>query len=341
MTLPSPKVCRKIVQLHALIGSPNANEAEAARQKLTEVLAKHGLTWNDLPRILSAIQAADERPRDRSSSGATSTTATDGVPEVNVLDLVLRLLEQHISITPEEHLAVALWILHAWLFDRFPITRRLALLSPVRGCGKTVLLCLIQLLPKNSPVFAASREQIRRWVATCSLVHDPEIPMALRNRAADNWRPLISMAESLGHGDEARAAATKLSANRLYEDVGVTLLEDIRAVFEELGVDRIASALLVSKLINLNDGAWAEWRGPRDDRPPRKLTQGELARLLRDFQIRPRTIWPKERQSSDRSSRGYLRSQFEAAWRAYCTSADTPTQAPKIIDVPKTAGASS
>jgi hypothetical protein len=448
MTLPSPKICRKIVQLHALIGSPNANEAEAARQKLTEVLVKHGLTWNDLPRILSAIQDADGRPGDRNTNAAPSPK-TDAVPEFNVLDLLLGLLEKYISITSEERMAVALWILHAWVFDRFTITPRLALLSPVRGCGKTVLLCLIKLLladafrtdnatpaalyhhldrhpyaallvdegdnldllrnpilravfnaghrsggsidrfiggrprkfhvfaplaiaaigtlplpllhrsvainmqrpsgettlerlDERSPIFGPLREQIRRWAATCSLTPDPDMPMALRNRAADNWRLLISIAESLGHGDEARVAATKLSSNRLYEDVAVILLEDIRAVFDELKVDRIASVLLVSKLVSLNDGAWAEWRGPKDDRPPHKLTQGELATLLRDFQIRPKTVWPRGRQSGDRSSRGYLRSQFEAAWRAYCPSADTATQPPKVIDLPHraTAGAS-
>jgi hypothetical protein len=69
-----------------------------------------------------------------------------------------------------------------------------------------------------------------------------------------------------------------------------------------------------------SDGFWGEWRGPNDERPPRKLTQGELARLLRPFQIRARTIWPPQRRPGDRSKRGYLRSQFEAAWRAYCAS---------------------
>jgi hypothetical protein len=38
---------------------------------------------------------------------------------------------------------------------------------------------------------------------------------------------------------------------------------------------------LVEALIGLGDGLWNEWRGPKDDRPPRKLTQGELSRLLR------------------------------------------------------------
>jgi hypothetical protein len=61
---------------------------------------------------------------------------------------------------------------------------------------------------------------------------------------------------------------------------------------------------------------WNEWHGRNDDWPPRKLTQGEL---------------PAEDDLADTTQAqrhelsGYLRSQFETAWRAYCPSADTPT----------------
>ena len=41
MTLPPPNVCRLIAQLHALIGSPAAKEAENAREKLVQLLTKH------------------------------------------------------------------------------------------------------------------------------------------------------------------------------------------------------------------------------------------------------------------------------------------------------------
>jgi hypothetical protein len=88
-------------------------------------------------------------------------------------------------------------------------------------------------------------------------------------------------------------------------------------------------------LIRLDDGEWGEWRGVNGDRQPRKLTQSQLAQLLRSFRIRPKTIWPAQRQAGDRSSRGYMRSQFEAAWDAYCPPADTPTHPSKIIRLPR------
>jgi Protein of unknown function (DUF3631) len=132
-------------------------------------------------------------------------------------------------------------------------------------------------------------------------------------------------------GMAARAAAISLSSNRVYTEPGVALLADILMVFEQLSVERLTSAVLVAALLRLNDGDWNEWRGPKEDRPPHRLTQNELAAMLRPFHIRPRTIWPKkQRRPGDRSSRGYFRSQFEKAWEAYC-GADTPTQPSEVI----------
>jgi hypothetical protein len=420
MALPPPAVCRLILKLHAMCSSPNANEASNAREKLNRLLAEHGLTENDLPTIRAAVDTSPKQ------------TAPTDKPEVNVLHLVLRLTEMYVAITPAERMASALWTLHCWVFDQFTITPRLALLSPIRECGKTTLVNLIealtdepykvddvsapaiyhqidrrprttllidevdnlslrnnrvlcsvfnsghrkgggsgrfiggwtqkyptfaplcvaaigmlplplmsraivinmqrapadaqlQQLDENDPSFPAARDQIRKWAATCSLARNPEMPSSLHNRAADNWRVLFAIADDLGAGDEARAAALELSANRLDEDPGVVLLTDIRSVFLARGVDRITSAALVAALLGLDDGLWNEWRGRHDNRAPRKLTQAELSRLLRPFGIRPKTIWPLHRGSNARSSRGYMRSQFESAWASYCQT-DTPKQ---------------
>jgi hypothetical protein len=265
-------------------------------------------------------------------------------------------------------LAIALWVLHTWVFDRFTITPRLALISPVRGCGKTVALSLIELLiPEGSrtdnttaaaiyyaldrrcravllvdeadgldltrnnvlrslfnsghrrggginrfvggrpqryrtfaPLAVAAigmlplpllhrsvlinmqrsgaqlrrldegslefhlvRQGIQKWAARCTLAPDPEMPPGLRNRAADNWRVLLSIADDLGYGKDARSAAVTLNAGRPDEDPGVILLTDIRTVFQARGVDRIASSALIEALLGLEAGFWSEWRGPR------------------------------------------------------------------------------
>jgi hypothetical protein len=123
-------------------------------------------------------------------------------------------------------------------------------------------------LDEADAAFAWTRKAIRDWAVKVQLTPDPEMPSSLRNRAADNWRSLLSIADSFGYGEAARVAATVLSANRLDEDVGVQLLIDVRTIFQAGEVDRIGSAALVEQLIGLDEGQWGEWRGLNDDRPP-------------------------------------------------------------------------
>jgi hypothetical protein len=146
MNLPPPKICKRIRQLFRLIGSPNSNEAENARDKLIKLLAKLSLSWIDISGCVAAADADDAATSRTATPQGTSQGASTDKPQVNVLDLVLRLLELYINLIPEQRMAIALWVLHTYVFGRFSITPRLALLSPVRGCGKTTLLILLELL---------------------------------------------------------------------------------------------------------------------------------------------------------------------------------------------------
>ena len=56
----------------------------------------------------------------------------------------------------------------------------------------------IHRLDEADPALPAAREEIRKWAATCSLASDLEMPPMLRNRAADNWRVLLAIADNLG-----------------------------------------------------------------------------------------------------------------------------------------------
>ena len=62
MTLPPPKVCELIRKLHAMLGSPSDKEALSARKKLSRLLAKHELSWNDLPASSPASMPAIQEP---------------------------------------------------------------------------------------------------------------------------------------------------------------------------------------------------------------------------------------------------------------------------------------
>jgi hypothetical protein len=115
-------------------------------------------------------------------------------------------------------------------------------------------------------------------------------------------------------------------------DFEALLLRDIRDLFDQKRVDRLASAAIVEHLNLLPHGLWADWRGRDDTEAPRPMTTAIMAKLLAVFLIRPATIWPLGRNTDSKSSRGYHRHQFEDAWNRYCSEpgADTPTHSSKI-----------
>jgi Protein of unknown function (DUF3631) len=145
-----------------------------------------------------------------------------------------------------------------------------------------------------------------------------------RGQHGRNARPLISIADAIGDPGGSnrrptlREAVVTLAGASRDEDPAVTLLSDVRAIFDRLAVGRIGSDELIRELIALDDAPWSEWRGPRNDQQPRKLTTRQLALLLRPFGIRPRTIWlPATADGKATTAKGYHREWFAAAWARY------------------------
>jgi hypothetical protein len=182
----------------------------------------------------------------------------------------------------------------------------------------------LPLLDENDPQFREAimhlRAAILNWANTCELDLYP--PNPVKNRYADNWRPLLAIADCFGRGEEARAAALKMSAGLPDDDPTVSLLIDIGDAFVDLGVDRAFTEVLLGEL---HKGMWSDWTGPNDDQQAHKLTPRELARMLRPFKIYPKTIHQLgPRQSRGQSSKGYYRKDFEKAWESYCPRAPGP-----------------
>jgi putative DNA primase/helicase len=164
---------------------------------------------------------------------------------------------------------------------------------------------------RDSQEFEDLRRQAARWAAdNFERLKDPEpfVPEALNDRAADNWRPLLAIAD-LGGGewpDRARAAALTLSGESAGETLGVELLKDIRLAFGD--ADAIRSADLVAELAKDPERPWADWRHGR------ALTQNQLGRLLSSFGICSQTV----HIPGVKDAKGYTRAHFEEAWAAYC-----------------------
>jgi putative DNA primase/helicase len=140
---------------------------------------------------------------------------------------------------------------------------------------------------------------------------DPDMPAGVFNRAADNWRPLLAIADAAGGDWPARARravqyAGAATAAADEQSVRVLLLSDIRAIFAERAVDRLASAELVEALVGIEGRTWAEWKVGRP------ITANTLARLLAPFTIAPETI-----RMGDRTPKGYQRARFEDAFSRY------------------------
>jgi hypothetical protein len=139
---------------------------------------------------------------------------------------------------------------------------------------------------------------------------DPEMPVGVFNRAADNWRPLLAIADTAGEVWAARARravqCAGAGAGRDEQSVRVLLLADVRVIFAERGVDRLGSAELVEALVTIEGRPWAEWKAGKP------ITANGFARLLAPFAIVPDSI-----RVGDRTPKGYQLAHFEDAFGRY------------------------
>jgi len=137
---------------------------------------------------------------------------------------------------------------------------------------------------------------------------DPGIPSSLHDRAADNWRPLLAIAELAGAEwlQRAREAAETLSANIEDDSARIQLLTDIYSIFESEKVDRMTSKDLVEKLVEKEDRPWPEWNKGK------AITVRQVAKLLTPFKIKPSVI-----RFGGITARGYDLHAFQDAFSRY------------------------
>ena len=137
------------------LGSHDADERESARQWLNDLLIRCRKTWNDLTDLLLSPTSLSWPD---STTGSSPPPGFDG-SKFAVIDLVHRVVEWYVWLTPAQRVAVTLWTLHTHVYDRFQVTPRLAVTSPVPACGKTVLAELIEVLvpkPEKSDTITAA-----------------------------------------------------------------------------------------------------------------------------------------------------------------------------------------
>jgi hypothetical protein len=158
----------------------------------------------------------------------------------------------------------------------------------------------------------ALRERIHAWAGD----HveelkeaEPALPDELDARGQDIAEPLIAIADLLGCGTEARAAIVALRAGEAADtEDTLVLLQDISAVF--VG-ERMPTTELLNSLIEIEGSPWGvRWADERD----RRKAPTQLARMLREFDIRPHKL---RVAGSETSTRGYRRTDFKDAFERY------------------------
>jgi len=169
--------------------------------------------------------------------------------------------------------------------------------------------------------FESLRRQAARWAEDnleALRVADPDVPFDLHDRAADNWRAMLAIADRAGGHwpDMARRAARAAAATSDQEDSArVMLLGDIRGIFKRRGIDRLPSVEIVGDLVEMEHRPWPEWKEVKP------ITLRQIAALLKPFGISPASIRP----TGEKTARGYYLSAFEDAFLSYIPPID-PTQ---------------
>lgn len=138
---------------------------------------------------------------------------------------------------------------------------------------------------------------------------DPAVPDGFANRRADNWRPLLAIADAVGFGwpERARQAALALDRPDAGDTVAIMLLTDIYDLFRERGQDRLTSADIVAYLGNLDGRPWPEFGRHR-----KPISANQVARLLKPFCIFPSTF-----RVGGATPKGYAEADFADAFARY------------------------
>ena len=120
----------------------NDKERKNARRLLEDLLAKHRLTLGDVDRLVAlSVNNPEKTLNDSEDEAEPPSTQKDG-EEPDVFGLVDWALRRFLYLEDHQYTALTLWILHTFVFREFQHTPRLALLSPVRNCGKSTALGL-------------------------------------------------------------------------------------------------------------------------------------------------------------------------------------------------------
>ncbi len=174
------------------------------------------------------------------------------------------------------------------------------------------------------------RGKVEEW-ACGAMAHlenaEPVQPDGLSDRMEDACEPLLAIADLLGGiwPEKARRALVDLCRADDAKDVsrGVTLLQDIRGIFDWKGHARLASSEIVECLKGIEESPWASWNHGKG------FTPSDLSR-----ELRPYRVGPKNMRIAGAVVKGYDLDAFEDAFSRLLPDAVAVKQDEAALVVP-------
>jgi hypothetical protein len=206
---------------------------------------------------------------------------------------------------------------------------------------------------RDCQAFQALRSNALRWADDnfkALVDSDPQIPAALNDRAADNWRPLIAIADLAGGKwpDAARRSAVALSATTEDDSTEIRLLSDLQWLFEGKPevhdgkfqrayppTDKLFSQTIVDELNKMETSPWGAWRRGTG------FTKRDLAKALKGYGAVPESV-----RIGSMTAKGYYKAKLADAFARYLPPSMNVTasqtnksgQKPQELSVTHTAG---
>ena len=194
----------------------------------------------------------------------------------------------------------------------------------------------------------ADAEHFERLAARCfrfSLDHGaaigkarPDIPDALHDRAADNWEPLLAIADLAGGRWPRLARTVAMALSGSADDdsghgIGVQLLADLRRFFDKNPeVASHSTVDILNYLVGIDDAPWSSYAKGK------YMTPRHLSRVLKPYGIIPQNI-----RVGNTVPKGYTVADFRDAFARYlppirynATSKATPSESPDSLSATQT-----
>ena len=163
--------------------------------------------------------------------------------------------------------------------------------------------------PSNQAHMLDLKRRCIRWASdNRTRLSDAEAENPFDNRKADSWRPLLSIAATVGGPWlEMIVGAAQNLEGRGERSLYVDLLADIRTLFDRRNGSAIRTEVLLEGLKSMKDGPWSEFSKGKP------LTGHALARALKGFGIES----TRTRLDSTNPVSVYLHRNFTDAWNRY------------------------